>query len=225
VICLLQRLAGGEWTYLTSFIAEEADRGLQVEAVLATPVVLGHLLKKEVLWQYNWDLATVETWGPGADAAMVVSNITMPIMVVGVSVLIWLARRYRTDAMLLGTLTLLTGLICTHKVGSPQFVAWTAPAVVVALALRRRLKFWIPIGAILLVTAGLTGLIFPWGYVRMLGGSYPWLAAWVVRNGLLVAVMVCGIVQLVRLARQSLIDRWAGADPLAVAGPPGSTAG
>jgi uncharacterized membrane protein len=213
VVCLVQRLAGGEWQYLTSFVTEETDRGLQVEAVLATPVVLGHLLKKEILWQYNWDLATVETWGPGAQTAITVSNITMPLMVVAVSVLVWLARRYRTDAMLVGTLTLLTGLIVTHKVGSPQFVAWTAPAVVVALAMQRKLRFWIPMGMILLVTAGLTGRIFPWGYSPMLNGSYPWLAAWVVRNGLLVVVLVCGIVQLVGMARESLIHQLTAAEP------------
>jgi hypothetical protein len=201
VVVVTQRLGGGDWRFLTSFVAAENTRGLQVEAVLATPAVLGHVFKHEVLWQYNHDLGTSETWGPAADAALAVSAVALPAVAIGVGLLCWLARHRPTEALLLGTLAIMTGLIVAHKVGSPQFVAWTAPAVVVALCLRRDLKFWLGVGAALLLAAAATGLLYPWGYMDFLNGLPFMVTVWVVRNLLLVGVFGAAVVRLARLAR------------------------
>jgi hypothetical protein len=201
---LVQFLAGGGWDALTSFVQAEAARGLQVEAVLATPVVLAHVFRGETLWAYNEALGTSETWGPGADAALRASDIAMPVMVLVVAALCWAAREHAEDTLLLGTMALMAGLIVTHRVGSPQFVAWLAPPAVVALCLRRKPWFWAPVGALLLATAGLTGRLYPSGYMGFLGGEGVMVAVWVFRNLLVVAVFVVALVELARTGR----DGW-----------------
>ncbi|MDR1119047.1 MAG: glycosyltransferase 87 family protein, partial [Bifidobacteriaceae bacterium] len=174
-----QRLAGGGWSQLTSFVRAEAERGLQIEAVLAMPAVLGHVFKGEATWQYNDALGTSETWGAAADAALRVSDFAMPAVAVVVGVLVWLARHEPADALLEGSFAIMTGLIVFHKVGSPQFVAWTAPAVVAALCLRRQVWFWTVIGVLLLSASALTGWLYPWGYFEFLDGAPLGIAVWV----------------------------------------------
>jgi hypothetical protein len=202
VVVVAQRLFGGTWENLATFVTAENTRGLQVEAVLATPVVLAHAAAGEAVAEYNWELGTNETWGAGAETAIQVSDLAMPAVVVMVGVMLWFARKHPVDAMLVGSLAILTGLICAHKVGSPQFVAWIAPPILVALALRRDTAFWGATGVGALVAAGLTGLLFPWGYMGFLNGEWPWLALFTVRNVLLVAIFVAAAVKLVLLARR-----------------------
>lgn len=198
----LQLAAGGQWRFLTSFVEAESDRGLQVEAVLATPVVLAHVFRGEQLWDWNDTLSTAETWGPGADLAVRISDIAMPVMALAVGLLAWLARRRPGAALLVGSLAMMSGLIVTHKVGSPQFVAWLAPAAVVALCFGRRLRFWLPVSGALLLAAALTGWLFPWRYVAFLEADSLMLTVWVVRNLLVVAVFVACVVELARLRRR-----------------------
>jgi hypothetical protein len=200
-VILIQRLAGGSWTVLTSFVRTESDRGLQIEAVLATPAVLAHLIRGEQIWQYNQALGTSETWGLGAEIALHVSDWMMPLAVLAVGVLCWLARRSGIDTLLLGTLAILTGLIVFHKVGSPQFVAWCAPPVVVAWCLQRPGRLWFPTGLLLLVSAVFTGALYPWGYMGFLGGEPFWIALWVIRNLITAGIFAWAMTELFGLAR------------------------
>jgi hypothetical protein len=130
-----------------------------------------------------------------------ISDIAMPLMVVAVGALIWLNRRQPGAALLVGTLALMTGLIVTHKVGSPQFVAWIAPSSVVALCAGERFRFWTPVAVASLVTAALTGLLYPSGYYAFLGSSGLMLTVWTVRNLLLVAIFAAAVAELIRLWR------------------------
>jgi hypothetical protein len=210
-VVLTHRLAGGDLKTLTSFAWIEGERGLQVEAVLATPVVLAHAIKGEPLAHWNNEIATMETWGPGAEAAIRVSDFAMPAVVVLVGLLCWLGRRRATDSLLLGSLAILVGLIVTHKVGSPQFIAWAAPPAVAALCLRRSHGFWGPIMAALLAAAALTNLLYPWLYHSFLGGQPLALAVWVLRNLILVGVLTAAVVALIKLARVCAAERPRGA--------------
>ncbi|MDR0594274.1 MAG: hypothetical protein LBG60_13710, partial [Bifidobacteriaceae bacterium] len=202
-VVVLQLAGGGGWRVLTSFVGAETDRGLQVEAVLATPVVLAHARRGEQIWEWNDLLGTCETWGAGAEAAIRVSDIAMPLAALAVGLLAWLARRRAGAALLVGALAMMSGLIVTHKVGSPQFVAWLAPPAVVALCQGRRPRFWLPVSAALLVTAALTGQLYPAGYTEFLSGDRLMLTIWTVRNLLLVAVFAAALAELVRLWRSS----------------------
>jgi hypothetical protein len=203
VVVLLQQAAGGQWRFLTSFVSAETGRGLQIEAVLATPVVLALASRGQTIYRWNNELSTYETWGAGADLAIRVSDVGMPLMVLAVGVLVWLARRRPTAALLVGSLAMMSGLIVTHKVGSPQFLAWIAPAMVVGLAVGRRAVFWIPVAGAGLIAAALTGLLYPGGYGAFLSADRTMLAIWVIRNLLVVAIFASALLELVRLRRSS----------------------
>jgi hypothetical protein len=206
-VATIQWLAGGNWRTLTSFITVQNERNLQVEAVLAMPAVLDHAAKGEQLWNYNQELGTSETWGPWADWGISVSNLALPAIVIVVAVLTYLARRQPVDALLLGVFSMLVGMIVAHKVGSPQFMAWTAPAVVVAICFGRRKRFWVPVGLSLIVASGITGQLYPWGYIPFLNGEPTWLAAWVLRNLILIGALIAGIVELALLAARDRRSR------------------
>ena len=198
-VAIGQQALGGQWRFLTSFVGAETDRGLQVEAILATPVVLAHAARGETTHQWNDELSTWETWGSGADVAIQVSDIAMPLLVLAVAVLAWLARRRPAEALTVASLALMSGLIVTHKVGSPQFIAWIAPPLVIGLCLGYCLRFWTLLYATGVLAAALTGLLYPWGYGPFLSGDRLWLTIWVVRNLLVVAIFVAAIVGLARL--------------------------
>jgi hypothetical protein len=157
------------------------------------------VLRGEVLWDYNEALGTSETWGPGAEVALGVSDWAMPAVVALVGVLCWRARERATESLLLGSLAMMAGLIAAHKVGSPQFMAWLAPPVVVALCVGARPGFWRPVGVALLAAAGLTGWLYPWGYIPFLQGSALMVTVWVVRNVIVVVVFAVACVALARL--------------------------
>jgi hypothetical protein len=197
----LQRLFGGDWDTLTSFVRAETDRGLQVEAVLATPAVLAHAWRGDGFARYNEDLGTSETWGPWAEAALDVSDWAMPAVAVAVGLLCWRARAHAVESLLVGSLAMMAGLIVAHKVGSPQFVAWLAPPVVVGLCVSFGSVFWQVNGLMLLAAAGLTGWLYPWGYIAFLSASPVMLTVWVVRNAIVVGVLVAALVRLTRLGR------------------------
>jgi hypothetical protein len=211
-VAIGQHSLGGQWRFWTSFVGAETDRGLQVEAVLATPVVLAHAFRGETIPQWNDELSTWETWGPGAEVAIQVSDIAMPLMVLAIAVLAWLARRRPAEALTVASLALMSGLIVTHKVGSPQFVAWIAPPLVIGLCQGYRLRFWTLLSATGVLAAALTGLLYPWGYGPFLSGDRLWLTIWVVRNLLVVAIFVAATVKLVRLRPHKSADS-VGAEP------------
>jgi len=182
-----------------SFLSTDQGRGLQVEAVMATPVVLAHAVGGEIIWQYNHELSTVETWGSGAQMAASVGNVLLPLACLAVIGLAWLARRRPADALLFATQALMAVMIVFNKVGSPQFYTWLAPAVVVGLASRRHRGLWWPMAGLSCLAAVLTWLIFPTFYIEFLEAA-PWmLAVLVLRNACTVVIMCGALVGLWRL--------------------------
>jgi len=193
VVVMLVWLLGGNLRWLGSFLGTDQSRGLQVESVLATPVVLAHAAGGEVIWQYNDELSTVETWGPGAQTAALIGNVGLPLACLGVLWLAWLARRRPGDALLYSAQGFFTVLIVFNKVGSPQFYTWLAPAVVVGLMSRRNQLFWGPMAALATFTAVLTWLIFPTFYMEFLEADRWMLLIVALRNVCMVLIM-CGAV-------------------------------
>ncbi len=167
--------AGGR-EHLLSFLTEQDERGLQIEAVGATPWVLAGLVDPDVRIELNGELITWEVHGPGAQAAADALGL---LFVVGIAAsglfLWWCARRLgprlwsddtaRAQLLVRGALLVATLLIVLNKVGSPQYVGWIAPPVAVALALR--LPGWRPTAWLVAGIAGVTQLIFPWGYPQI----------------------------------------------------------
>ncbi|MDR1265226.1 MAG: DUF2029 domain-containing protein [Propionibacteriaceae bacterium] len=217
------------WDRLVSPLAWQSDRGLQIESVWATPLMLARLFDPGrwtvIHSQYN----AFEIVGPGTSAlltassgATLVGGVVMAVLYIG-----WLRRREHTVIeagclMIIATLI----MIVTNKTFSPQYMIWLGGPVVglltisarqppsrpaqshpagtppeAPLTLARRIALWT------LVLTVLTQLVYPTVYDWLIDWRHglTWLATIVLtlRNGLIVYFLV----RLVRFAARSVSGR------------------
>jgi hypothetical protein len=197
----------GSGATVLGFVGEQAGRGLQVESPTATAW----------LWRaaaglpgafvyYDHQILTYQVEGDGVGTAARLTTVLMGLVVLLVLLLgLRAVRRGATAVHLLAPLSLafVTALIVTNKVGSPQFVAWLAPPVVLGLVLARRggpstASSAVP-AALAVGIAALTQVIYPWEYQALLGVE-PWMLMLIsVRNAAEVVLLVVALVQLWRM--------------------------
>lgn len=192
---------------VASFVLEQETRGLQLEAVAATPWLVAGLWSRAVDRVYDRTLVTFEVQGPGTQATADALGVVLLVAVAAATALLVVCRRrdgarfwqddvLRGDFVVRGTLVLTLVLIVANKVGSPQFVSWLAPPVAVALALGR--PWWGRTAAALLGVAAATQWVYPWWYGDVVTG---WPLATLVlaaRNVALVVLLVVAVRHLVR---------------------------
>ncbi|QWZ06380.1 DUF2029 domain-containing protein [Nocardioides panacis] len=162
-------------------LAYQADRGLQVESVAATPVMLARHLDPASYQVRFSPSKSYEITGPGVPALLGLSTILTVGLLVFLAVL-WtrLARTGRAgsiDALVWASLAATAGFLCTSKVLSPQYLLWLLPTAIAGLAVvgptRRALARWT--GALIMVALLSHGL-YPWLYAALVhvgreGGS------------------------------------------------------
>jgi len=198
-------VALGGSPYLTSFLTEQDQRGLQLEAVGATPWLVGSLLTDRISIVLNQQLVSWELHGPGTQAAADTIGSLFFLALAAATLFLWWRRheldgllwvRPRVGAELLvrGALLMATVMIVFNKVGSPQYIGWLAPPVAVALALR--LPRWRTSAILLAVIAGTTQIVFPWGYDGITGYHPANVLVLVARNVALVVLLVHTVVEL-----------------------------
>jgi hypothetical protein len=198
---------GGGLQHVLSFLTEQDRRGLQIEAVGATPWVVASLWRPDIELVLNDQLITWEVAGPGAQgAADVLGALFYLGLAAAAGFLWWCSRRLgprlwsdetaRAQLLLRGALLVATLLIVLNKVGSPQYVGWIAPPVAVALALR--LPGWGRTAALVAATAAATQVVFPWGYSHITGGGGGLTLVLVARNVALVVLVVLVVRGLLR---------------------------
>ncbi len=199
---------GAKLSVILGFITSQNDRGIQAEAVAATPFLwIGALGGKAgIVW--NSHLLTNEIYGTGA---VLVNDLLSPLMVISAAVLCGIAyfarrsgarvRRILPPLMLGLALT----LIVFNKVGSPQFMAWLAAPVIVGLVMQQR-GFELPARYVLII-ALLTQIIFPTFYLFFLWLNPALVIVTSLRNGLLVFLLIWSGVQLVSALRDALRGR------------------
>ncbi|MGV8965812.1 MAG: hypothetical protein ACOH2F_05990 [Cellulomonas sp.] len=200
--------AGGGFPFVASFLTAQDSRGLQVEAVVASPWTLAALVRGDVWVVLNAELSTWEIVGPGTATAARALDVVLPLAVAGLALLIWRARHLSlSDRLVWGSLAMLTTLIVVNKVGSPQYIGWLAPPIAVALALaggvpvRDRdgpLRALPRVAGAVWGIAALTQIVFPLAYARLLRGDVLITGVLVARNLALVAVLAGVIVVLAR---------------------------
>lgn len=228
--------AGGGLSRVAGFLETQGDRGLQVESVAATGWVLASLAADDVRVALNEELITYEVAGPGTAAATAVLDVLLPLAVAAIAGVLLLARRRgRADeAVLPAALVLLVVLVVTNKVGSPQFLTWVAAPVAVLLTVvedrrpdvrRSRSTDWSPrwvvtAASLALVAAGLTQVVFPWGYMALLTGHSAVTAVLVARNVLLAALLATAVAGLVGAVRADDAGGRRPADAVLPAQPP-----
>lgn len=169
--CVLIAATGGI-DRLVSPLTYQGDRGLQIESLLATPLMLaaavhGHSDHGGNPWNIDYAASkSYEIVGPGVGTTLVVGTVLLVATIV--LALGWASVRLIKDdrtpmkALALSMLLILL-IIATNKVFSPQYLAWIAPVVAVALVVvrapwRSTLRV---IAGLVLVAAALTTSVYP----------------------------------------------------------------
>ncbi|MGY4098996.1 glycosyltransferase family 87 protein [Nocardia sp. R16R-3T] len=179
-------LGPGAW----SFLEFQSKRGLQIESVAATPLLIARLLSGRwtIVHRYGAD----ELSGPAVSAVAVGC---VAATVVGGAVLLtvwWRARPPAPDLVLAAVLLALL----TSRVLSPQYLVWAvAVASVCALDTHSSQR---PVLLLVLATALLSQVEFPFLYDRVATGSWPGVVVLTVRNGMLFCATTWSIVRLWR---------------------------
>lgn len=196
-------LLGGD-SEILGFLTAQTGRGLQIEAVAATPF-LWMAVAGAARIEYSYDILTFQIVAPGAEA---VAAVLTPLLVLAVAVATVVggvkAARGASFARLFPPLALLlvTVLIALNKVGSPQFQTWLLAPVILWLVLdRRRAR---TAAALVLALCLLTCLVYPLSYDGLLQAEVAPVALLSMRNVLL---LVLAAVSAVALARVPVVRR------------------
>ena len=197
VVVLGLVLLGGSKNLL-GFLSQMSGRGLQIEAVGATPLLwLTQIGVTRI--EYSRDILTFQLTGPGVD---LVAAVLTPLMALGVVVIaalaLWKLRAGASARRLLPAtmLALVAVLIACNKVGSPQFQVWMlAPVVLWCLLDGPRVR--IP-AILLLVDYALTQAVYPVVYDQLLAAQALPIALLSARNILVVVICVVAIRAIVR---------------------------
>ncbi len=194
-------LAGGG-AHALGFIADQSDRGIQLEAPVGTLY----------LWQavagvpgsfiyYDPDMLTFQITGPNVDPLIAVMTPLLILAVLAVAVLGAIkAWRGASFAALFPRLALglVLAFIVFNKVGSPQYLTWIVAPLVIGLVVDRA-HWWRP--ATLALSAALLTLgVYPLTYLGLMQAeAFPALLL-TVRNALLVVLFVWVVVMIARVA-------------------------
>jgi hypothetical protein len=175
-LALISLILGG-WPRLISPLTWQSDRGLQIESIWATPLMLVRALRPD---QWIVDMSqyqAYEIFGPGVDAWVMISSIAT---LLGLAMIILLTvRAFRHDGstpaaigfVVLATVAIMT---ITNKTLSPQYLLWMGGPMAALLAYRAdaRPKEQPAISRItgqVLILALLTQLVYPLFYNSYLG--------------------------------------------------------
>lgn len=192
-------VAFGADAEIFGFLTEQTGRGLQIEAVAATPF-LWLAIAGAARIEYSFDILTFQISAQGADAVSAVLTPLMAVFVVLITVIGALkASRGASFARLFPplALSLVTTLIVANKVGSPQFQTWLIAPAVLWLVLDRT-RAAAP-ALLVLALCALTCLIYPLSYNALLRAETLPVAILTLRNIVLVVLLAVGIRALVRV--------------------------
>jgi hypothetical protein len=176
-LALISLITGG-LTRLFSPLTWQSGRGLQIESIWATPLMLLRMARPEQWVVEISRYQAYEIFGAGVGLWQTVSNVATVLGLVTIVVL-WV-RAYRMPggvtpvAVAMVVLATVNELIITNKTLSPQYLLWIGGPIAALLLLRAGaapdLRRWIVrIGVAGLVLAGLTQLVYPLLYDGYLG--------------------------------------------------------
>ncbi len=184
-------LGGG--AHVLSFLTQQTGRGLEFEApVTLIWLWLGAFGAAHVRTAFDRQLLDVEVTGDGTPQAALATTVLMAVLVIAVVVLALVVARRRPGSAarlfpsLLLALTLV--LVVTNKVGSPQYVCWLGPPVVLGLMTDR--PRFARLAACVLAVALLTQAA---AYTAFLGLGVVTLVTLTVRNAGYVILLVWAV--------------------------------
>ena len=176
---------------IADFLLNQGSRGMQLEATFSTPWVWAAVLGlADSRIADNTAINSTEVYGPGVE---VMASLMQPLLLMAVLVaavlLIRALRRGADRARLVhaGSLLLTIVLIVFNKVGSPQFMIWLAPVIMVGL-LHDRVRWRIP-ALLTLGIAATTFVIYPLFYTPLIHANPVMAGVLTLRNVLLVILL------------------------------------
>ncbi|MEV7631239.1 hypothetical protein AB0N64_02400 [Microbacterium sp. NPDC089318] len=191
IVATLLALGAGE--RLLGFLTAQTGRGLQIEAVAATPF-LWAATRGGAKIEYSLDILTYQVVAPAAQAVAAATTPLMAVTVCGIMLLgVVRARRGATWPSLLPALglALTVALIATNKVGSPQFATWLiAPAMMWIIFDRARAH---TPSALVLLLCALTFCVYPLTYDGLLAAHAVPVLLLTLRNAMLVVLLVVAV--------------------------------
>lgn len=177
----------------------QADRGLQVESVAATPLVIAHRAHVPIDISLYPSSGSWDVTGPGTSVALTVSNVATVAAGAFVLLLAWRVRR-RPELWRDLVATALLLVVVTGKVLSPQYVVWLLAALAIALC-RRGSPMGVPAG--LVAFAALLGqYVYPMYYRDLVNGrGLVVVIVLLVRNAELLAATAVAVAAMWSLTR------------------------
>lgn len=204
VIIGVALLAGSGLTIL-SFVTEQTNRGIQIEAPVASWWLWQSALGiPGTLVYYDQQILTYQVIGAGTDVAAAVLTPLLALCVAAVLLLGWRAQRAGAAAELLFPpllLALVLTLIAVNKVGSPQFMTWLAAPLILGLVASRRA--WRGPALLALAMAALTQIVYPYFYNDLLATTPVMVLILSLRNLLELVLLGWMLVRIWRLGGAS----------------------
>lgn len=189
----------GARSEIFGFLTAQTGRGLQIEAVAATPFLWLAVAGRARI-EYSYDILTFQISADGADAVGALLTPLMLLVAVAIAgVGAFKAVRGAEFPRLFPPLmlSLCVALIVLNKVGSPQFQTWLiAPAILWLVIDQARAR--VPAFLVLALCA-LTCLVYPLAYDALLRAELTPVLILSLRNALLVVLLVVGVRALVRV--------------------------
>lgn len=198
-VMVLVAILGGGLRSL-SFLGQQEGRGLQLESVGASLVLIGAKFGAPGGAYYNEALNTYEVRGGMTDTLIPVLTVLLVVSLVAVAWFIWRAKGPIYEVLGWGALALMAVGIVTNKVNSTQFQVWLVAPIAYGLAFSPQSRAWRKAAALAVAAALLSQYIFPFRYWNLAAGDTLEVIVLVTRNLLVIALAVVSIMQLVRLA-------------------------
>ena len=191
VVSVAAVLAVGGGAHGGELFARHSERGLQVESVPATPVVVAQRAGAHVGIDFFPSSGSWDVTGTGAGAALTASAVLTLLALAAVALLAWRARR-APEAWPDVVATALLLVTVAGKVLSPQYALWLLALLAAALC-RRGSPLLVP-AAIVAGAGVLTQFVYPAYYGDLVnGGGAVVVAVLALRNVLLVVATALAV--------------------------------
>lgn len=210
-------LVAGGWSRLISPLSWQSERGLQIESVWATPLMVARAAVPS-RWRVDYSpYQAYEVFGPGVGLWLGVATVATLVGLVVITALYLRAfRNPAPTALAVGLVVLATVAVMTvtNKTLSPQYLLWMGGPMAALLLLgqtatvgqRDQLR---RLAGFLLALAVLTHLVYPVFYDGLLGRSgYPMVVASTAVAAVRNLALVLFTVRVVQLAWQWLGATW-----------------
>lgn len=176
----------------------QSERGLQIESVPATPIMLIRTFTDAPHWDIRLsEFNALELFGPGVELTLAVVSALTVLSFILTAYLTWrlIRRQASPAAILLAVYAVVLATIVANKTLSPQYVPWLGGpvAALIGCDLRQPFKRHVQVMAVsLILVGGLTQFTYPWGAQGIMAlplGSGAETSVLILRNLLLLVML------------------------------------